>query len=108
MKQRLTPRLIVSLPAPVNGNVIYWDARSTPGFGLRITATGNRAFVLNYRTRRTGRGRRLTIGDFPTWSLSAAREEAAELRREIDAGADPLAELKAGRSAPTVATLADR
>jgi hypothetical protein len=107
MKQRLTPRLIGSLPAPAEGNKVYWDSGSTPGFGLRITAAGHRAFILNYRNR-AGRARRLTIGDFPTWSLGAARGEAAELRREIDAGGDPLADLKAGREAPTVATLADR
>lgn len=107
MGQRLTGRAVLALPAPAKGNVIYWDAHSTPGFGLRITAAGHRAFVLNYRTR-TGRERRLTIGSPPAWSLTAAREAAAEYRREVDAGGDPLADLTAGREAPTVADLAER
>jgi integrase len=113
MGQRLTDRMVLALAAPASGNRIFYDAPDrkgaglTPGFGVRITAAGSRAFVLNYRTL-TGRERRLTIGSPPAWSLAAARAAAAEHRHRIDAGDDPLADLTAGREAPTMRDLAER
>ena len=113
MRQRLTEKLAHTLPGPAAGNVVYWDAPSTAGkdhvagFGLRVTEAGARAFVLNFRTR-TGRERRLTIGALPAWSVTAARAEAAVLKRRIDMGEDPLAERQQMRDAPTVSDLLDR
>src|SRR5262249_56627718 len=86
------------------GNKTHWGAR---GFGLRTTAVGARSFVLSYRTRE-GRPRRLTIGNLGDWSLAAARAEAAELRRRIDQGGDPLGEQQDERGAETVADLSER
>ena len=63
--------------------------------------------MLNYRTR-LGRERRYTIGTFPEWKTGPARTEAIELKKRIDQGGDPLGEIKAGRSAPTVNDLCDR
>lgn len=97
-------REIGALPAPEAGNKIYYDAE-TKGFGVRVTAAGTRAFVLNYRIGR--RERRLTIGSFPDWSLSAARDEARRLKRLIDTGIDPLAEREERRDAVTVDQLCD-
>src|SRR5262249_40091482 len=65
------------------------------------------AFILNYRNR-SGRERRITLGSPPAWTVAAARNQAAELRRRIDAGSDPLAELETERTAPTVCDLAER
>src|SRR3954469_18011989 len=83
---RLTDRTIRALPVSVTGAVITYDA-DLPGFGIRITAKGVRSFVLNYVVN--GRERRMTIGRFPTWSATAAREEARGLRRKVDAKVDP-------------------
>lgn len=107
MSQRLTDAIVRALPAPAKGNRVTYDA-AVKGFGVRVTANGSRAFVFNYRLRATGRERRYTIGRFPDWTTTAAREEARRLRRCVDGGADPLAELETERQAETVAELAQR
>jgi hypothetical protein len=66
------------------------------GFAACIYRGGGRAFTIDYR--HAGRQRRMTFGRWPEWSVSAARERAKELRREIDAGADPLASAGEARS----------
>jgi integrase len=101
---RLTDAICRKLAPPAKGNQIYYDGH---GFGLRVTANGARSFILSYRTG-DGRARRLTIGDLGAWTVAAARTEAAELRRQIDQGGDPLGELQDERNAETVSDLADR
>ena len=59
------------------------------GFAARVQASGARTFTIDYRY--AGRQRRMTIGRWPEWSVTAARERAKELRRAIDEGQDPLA-----------------
>ena len=86
---RLTEQAIRKLPEPEKGNRIFYDDRVT-GLGIRVTAASARSFILNFRIN--GRERRLTIGSWPEWSTTAARERAKELRQEIDRGVDPLAE----------------
>jgi integrase len=105
-KQRLTDAVVKRIPAPNKGYTVSHDSEAR-GFAVRVTAKGARSFILNYYTR-GGRDRCYTIGQFPGWSTTAARAKARELRREIDAGGDPLAEIEAERSAPTVAELIDR
>src|SRR5438876_5614924 len=107
MAQRLSDRAVKALPAPVHGNKIAYDA-DVKGFGARITAAGAIAFVLNYRRRSDGLERRYTIGSFPDWSVTAAREKAKELKRHVDGGGDPVGEHMAERGAPTVAELCAR
>jgi len=50
----------------------------------------------------------MTIGSFPDWPATKAREQARNLRRLIDAGRDPLAERQEQRDALTVNALVDR
>jgi integrase len=71
---------------PGKQQTIYWDAK-TPGFGLRITRTGARAYV--FESRLFGKTIRLTIGDARAWDLGRARTEAARLKTLIDDGKDP-------------------
>jgi integrase len=92
--------------APTAGTKIHYDSE-VPGFGLRVTPNGSKAFVLNYRTR-SGHERRYTIGQFPGLSVAAARKRAAELKQEIRDGKDPLQQLEEERAAPTVADLCRR
>jgi integrase len=106
MSIKLTDRLVKGLPVPAVGKRTYYDAEIA-GFGVRVYASGARTFVLRYRTR-TRRERLLTIGSFPDWPTGAARKEAAELKRVVDRGGDPVGEAQATREAPTVNELCDR
>jgi integrase len=105
MADRLDTNIVKTLPAPAGGNQITYDDE-VKGFGVRVTKAGARAFILNYRA--AGRERRITIGSFPDWSVSAAREKAKELKREVDNGGDPMGDRHADRAAATVDELADR
>jgi integrase len=106
MSQHLTDGVVKSLPPPEAGNRITYDD-DVKGFGIRVTAAGARAFVLNYRTR-SGRERRYTIGSYPDWKTTAARGEAAELKKRVDRGEDPQGGVEADRTAKTVADMCQR
>jgi integrase len=103
---KLNDNLLRKLPAPKQGNKITYDD-AVKGFGVRVTAAGGRAFILNYRRKADGRERRYTIGSFPDWGTTAAREEAKRLKRKVDGDGDPLGEQQAIRAAATVADLCD-
>jgi integrase len=68
---------------------IYWDSK-TPALGLRVTPTGNRAYI--FQTWFNGTNLRLTIGDIETWTLGAAQAEARRLKVLTDQGTDPRVE----------------
>ena len=105
MADRLTDVGVRKLAAPATGNAIEWDA-DVKGFGARVTAAGAKSFVLGYRS--AGRKRLYTIGSFPDWTVTAAREQAKSLKRRVDLGDDPMADRRAEREAPTIAALAGR
>ena len=84
---------------------IIWD-REVRGFGLRITAAGSKAFIVNYRA--DGRERRATIGRPSETSLKDARQLAGETLASVRAGADPLQERQWKREAAAVADGLDR
>lgn len=106
MTKHLADNLVKMLEAPATGNQVTYDDKVT-GFGCRVTAAGTRAFILNYRTK-SGRERRITIGSFPEWKVAAARAEAMNLKKRIDRGEDPLADIETARTAPTVAHMCSR
>lgn len=100
-----TDKTVEALPAPATGSKIYYDP-TLRGFGVRVTAAGARSYIFNYRAK--GRERRITVGSWPSWKVRPAREAAAALRRQVEAGGDPMAERHAERAAPTMAELVDR
>jgi len=55
---------------------------------VRVTPKGTKSFVLLYRSG--GRQRRLTIGRYPTLSLSDARRKAQEALRDAALGGESL------------------
>lgn len=85
-----------------------WDTE-LKGFGLKVTASGHKVYILQYR--RGGRGsptKRVTIGRHGPLAPHQAREEATRLLGAIAQGNDPAAYKAALRSAPTVQDLATR
>ena len=105
MAAKLSDKDVRALTPPASGNRITYDGE-VKGFGCRVTASGAKAWIVNYRAG--GRERRITIGSYPDWSVSAARDRAKEIKRQVDVGEDPMEERHRERSAPTVADLAKR
>lgn len=97
---------IAKAELPAKGQrLMFDDHRDAPrGFGLRITAAGGKAFILKYTI--DGRERRKTVGDWPTWTLEAARAEARDLARDIAQGKDPLEAKRRRREEPLLKDLA--
>jgi integrase len=107
MAIKLTNKVVEALEAPASAAMTLWDADPrAKGFGVRVHAGGAKSFFLNYR--KDGRERRFTIGAYPMWSVEAAREEAKELRKQVDRGNDPAGDKRERRDAPTIEDLIDR
>src|SRR5579863_1918386 len=109
---KLSEDTIKRLPVPQTGNhVTYFagamiqGAKAPRGFGVRITASGARAFILNYRLR--GQEHRFTIGAWPDWSALKAVREARNLRQRIDRGENPIEDRAPPPTTATVASVLD-
>ena len=89
MRQAINERMVKNLAAPASGSKVVYD-REVRGFGVCVTASGARSFVLNYYI--DGRERRITLGKFPEQTAAEARTEAVTLRDQVRRGIDPLDE----------------
>ncbi|OUI41638.1 Arm DNA-binding domain-containing protein, partial [Klebsiella pneumoniae] len=92
---KLTTSVIDKAKADANKvQTFYWDSE-VPGLGLRITATGDKAFI--FQSRVHGKSLRITIGSVKVWRLDGpadssennARKEARRLQALCDTGIDP-------------------
>lgn len=90
-RARLTKSIVDGASPLLKGDLYIWDAGkgSVSGFGLKVTATGGKTFVQQYRMRGAKVDRRIKIGKFGDWTVEQARDRARELRRDVDAGVDP-------------------
>lgn len=91
---------------PITGKSYQIFDTEILGLAAKIHSSGMRGFTLDYRF--AGRQRRMSIGRWPEWSVTAARERAKELRRMIDEGFDPLSQREDLREAPRVSDMIDR
>ena len=88
---RLTKSAIDALPTPAS-DVVYWDA-GCPGFGVKVTPKGRKAFIVLYRTG--GGGSKLckyTIGPYGRVTLHQARVAAQKVFAAKLEGRDPASE----------------
>ncbi len=92
----LTDRKIKSLkPAPRGQRYQVMDTL-VPGFGVRVTDTGVRTFILRTRYPGSSNPNRRALGEYPVITLEEAREKAGQWRMMVKRGVDPsLAEEKA-------------
>src|SRR5215468_10058489 len=75
---RLTKSTIDALPTS-KSDVVYWDA-GYPGFGVKVTPTGRKVFVVLYRTGGAGsKLRKYTIAPYGRVTLHQARLAAQKV-----------------------------
>jgi len=92
---------------PGSKDVYLWDA-NLPGFGLKITPTGHKVYLIQYRLNgRKGRTRRVSLGQHGVVTTDAARKKAKELLAQVQLGEDPAARLTLARTDMTIAELCD-
>jgi integrase len=104
---KITKRTVDAVK-PTGSDQFLWDG-DLKGFGLKVTAAGNKVYILQYRKGgRRSPTKRVTIGRHGALTPEQARKEAARLSGAIVNGADPAAVRAAEKTAPTMAALASR
>lgn len=107
-RHRLTKRLVEAADTPPERKPYFlWDDE-VRGFGVRIFASGQRIFYIDYRARDGGRRRRMPIGAYGPLTCEEARRLAKATLGSVEWGEDPALERKTRRSSLTVAALCDR
>jgi integrase len=88
MKKALTDGFLRSVKPPLAGRLEIADLGCS-GLEFRATAAGARSWSYRFRDTKTGRVGRATIGTYPAIGLSAARERANDMRKDVAAGINP-------------------
>jgi integrase len=89
-KKRLTDRTLKALK-PTGSRYDVMDA-DVPGFGVRVSETGQRTFILIARYPGSSNPTRRALGEYPAISLEKAREKARDWRDVLRKGLDPKAQ----------------
>ena len=100
-KLTLTKRAVEAM-RPADRPWIAWDDKLT-GFGVQVQPTGNKSFLVNYRTDGGGRkapNRRVVIGRFDRMSVDDARKMAYQMLGKAAGGNDPAVERATARGMP--------
>jgi hypothetical protein len=99
MKRNLTDRTLKSLrPTKPGTHTDVWDL-GFPGFGVRVSDTGRRTFVLTARYPGSKNPTRRKLGVYDRVSLEEAREKARGWIKLIAKGIDPESAEEAARHA---------
>jgi integrase len=88
-KVKLSDRKLKALKPAKSGERYELMDTDVSGFGVRITDKGKLTFILLARYPGSTNPTRRALGEYPTDSLSDAREKAREWRKWIDKGKDP-------------------
>jgi integrase len=89
---------------------VTYDAE-LKGFGVRVSASGRKSWVIEYRPGAGGRGvakRRFTIGPATILTPEQARTAARDLLASVRMGSDPAATRAKARQTPTLAEITER
>jgi integrase len=76
------------------------------GLYLRVSATGAKSWVFRFQV--AGRRRDMGLGAYPALSLADARGKAADARRQLQDGVDPLSAKRSARQAQRFAEVKGR
>lgn len=107
MAVRLTKR-IVDGATPKEKDAYIWDS-SLKGFGLKVTPSGRKVYIVQYRLGgRKGRTRRVTIGAHGTLTTEEARGAAKQALGQVSTGNDPAAEIDKVRVDSSMSALLDK
>jgi integrase len=74
---------------PGDERTIFWD-EARPGFGLMVTPSGHKSWIVQYRAKRTSR--RYTIGSVAKLDIEQAVRRARAVQGKVAEGADPVLE----------------
>lgn len=102
---RLT-KTIIDKAQTDDKDLLIWS-RDLSGFGVRVKASGAKAFVLSYRNK-YGQQRRHTIGKVGVFTVEEARKEARLILADVARGEDPAADRKSTREVLTIKEFAER
>ena len=95
----------VDQATPRDADYSIWDDE-LPGFGLRVSASGRRNYVVPYRAK--GRIRRCTIGVHGVWTPETARREARVLLGRIAQSDNLAGQRELDHRAVTIKELCER
>lgn len=101
---KLTKKTVDQLPTSYQTQSV-WDSE-LKGFGLRISPTGRKVYVVKCRIK--GRQKFITIGPHGPITAEQARIRAFEILSESKGGGDPMREVDETRRSPTVMGLGER
>lgn len=101
-KVKLTTSSVDALLPPESGQAFVWDSEM-PGFGVRLSSGGRKAFIFQFRVG--GKERRMTLGAYGRITVEQARKLARVRGGEVASGIDPVEKLEAARREST--TVAD-
>jgi len=87
---KLTKTVVDKAPIPTNKGQLFLRDSALQGFGLRVTRTGTKAFIVEKRIN--GKVRRMTLGKYGQLTVEQARREAQKQLAKIAMGSDPIAE----------------
>lgn len=108
MKKKLT-KTVAEFARPKSDRYTLWDSELS-GFGLRITPTGAKSWVIKYRAGEGGRNapvRWYMIGPHPEVSATEARRSAETALARVRMGEDPEGERIVKRAEMTLAAAID-
>lgn len=105
MRDRLTKTVVDALPQR-GKDYIVWD-RDLKGFGVKITTTGKKTYLVYYRTL-SGQQRKPAIGVHGALTAEEARQTAKKWIALAVTGKDVSGERQDARAAPLVRDLAER
>lgn len=101
-KINFTMAALAAIKPPASGRVNVSDSKQA-GLMLTVTSNGHRSFF--YYRKINGRPKKLKIGDYPEWTVDAARKEAVKTHAAYLAGDDPMQDRQKVRGELTLGTL---